>query len=287
MSNQEPKGDVYSIRTRWVSGIIAGVAVSSMFLSLHAFIALAVGSAAIAGFEYIRIVLLKKNHRLERAILTVCIPALTLAACLFLVFTPDTWFDSVILLYGMLLPLIFAFELFFYKDFVLLKERVIDTVFGFLYISIPLFLGVYIYWKYGWAYALIAVTSTWLFDSFAFFVGIKFGKHPLMPSISPKKTIEGSVGGFLGSFFSLWIYIRIMELFWGKPMFSFLQILILSVGLLLSATFGDLFESVLKRAFALKDIGTILPGHGGLLDRIDSMLFYIPTLLLLLTIFFR
>ena len=97
--------------------------------------------------------------------------------------------------------------------------------------------------------------------------------------------MEGSIGGLVGGFFGLWLAIRILEVFWNQPIFALWQIGLLAVGLWMSATFGDLFESVLKRSSALKDIGNILPGHGGWLDRIDSMLFYIPTLALLLLLF--
>lgn len=108
-------------------------------------------------------------------------------------------------------------------------------------------------------------------DTFAYFTGRAFGRHLLIPSVSPGKTIEGSLGGFLGS---------IAGAFLAK--FLFLDDLgaihCVVIGLLGGALgqIGDLVESMLKRSFEIKDSGTLIPGHGGLLDRIDALLFVIP-----------
>lgn len=116
-------------------------------------------------------------------------------------------------------------------------------------------------------YILILVVAT---DTVAYLVGRSFGKIHLAPSISPKKTWEGFVAGLLAGcvvglstaqYFNLQVSIKLM-----------LFVFIISI----SATIGDLFESYLKRRSHLKDTGTILPGHGGILDRIDSLLFAAP-----------
>jgi phosphatidate cytidylyltransferase len=284
--NESPsRKDTFSLKARWISGICGGVAVSWMFLNINTFIALATLSTALASYEYIRLILVKKGNIIERYLLTVLLPFLTFISGVLLVYSGENNQYRVFAIYGLAVPLVTVFEFLFYRDFVILKERISDTVFGIFYIAFQHFIGIFIYWKFGWPYAVLGVTSTWIFDSFAFFTGIRYGKHPLMPSISPKKTIEGTIGGFIGGFFGLWIFIRILDLFWGKPLFSFWQIGVVSLALLFSATFGDLFESILKRTFSLKDIGRILPGHGGWLDRIDSMLFFMPMLMLLLLLF--
>lgn len=117
---------------------------------------------------------------------------------------------------------------------------------------------------------LVAVAGPWISDAGAYFAGRFFGHHPLFPSLSPKKTIEGAIGGLL---------ITVLVVGWG--MYRFLEFGLLKsalVGAAISifAQGGDLFESILKRILDLKDLGDSLPGHGGMLDRIDSLLFTAP-----------
>ena len=112
-------------------------------------------------------------------------------------------------------------------------------------------------------------TSTWLSDVGALFIGRKFGRHPMAPEISPKKTWEGSIGGLLASLllggaFGVFLHI--------PPLHAF--ILSLLCGMV--GQVGDLSESALKRDLGLRDFGDLLPGHGGILDRIDSLLFAAP-----------
>ncbi len=119
-----------------------------------------------------------------------------------------------------------------------------------------------------WLMLHVAV-CVWATDTFAYLVGKAIGKHKLAPSLSPGKTREGSLGGLLGAIvagmtFSAWIH----------------QPLILGIALgVLAGTIGqigDLFESALKRERGIKDFGSLLPGHGGVLDRFDSLLFVTP-----------
>ena len=110
----------------------------------------------------------------------------------------------------------------------------------------------------------------WTNDSFAFVVGVNFGKTKLFESVSPKKTIEGFLGGMI---FTIIVGVIIAI---TSELFSILDWVILSIIVSVLGTVGDLIESKFKRQANSKDSGTIMPGHGGMLDRLDSLLFVVP-----------
>lgn len=112
----------------------------------------------------------------------------------------------------------------------------------------------------------------WCADSGAYFVGRKFGKHKLAPNVSPNKSIEGLIGGLLTAGVVAGVVGYYLQLS-GVALFWFLGLSALTVG---ASVLGDLFESMLKRRAGIKDSGNILPGHGGVLDRIDSLLSATP-----------
>lgn len=131
---------------------------------------------------------------------------------------------------------------------------------------------------YGPSVLLLVLLSIWVIDSGAYFSGRKFGKRKLAVHVSPGKTWEGVIGGVVFTFLFLLIY---MMIFKGSYNLSIIETaLILSIVAMISV-FGDLFESVLKRQAGLKDSGDLLPGHGGVLDRVDSLILALPLLLLL------
>ncbi len=124
----------------------------------------------------------------------------------------------------------------------------------------------------------------WSTDTFAYFTGINFGKHKLSPTISPKKSIEGSIGGVIGSLLSCTIYGLYLYKFHNIHI-PLLNYIILGVIGSLIAQFGDLTASLIKRNFDVKDFGNIFPGHGGILDRFDSILFTAPIVYYYIIIF--
>ncbi|SDN29117.1 phosphatidate cytidylyltransferase [Alkalicoccus daliensis] len=115
----------------------------------------------------------------------------------------------------------------------------------------------------------------WSTDSGAYFAGRSFGKHKLWPEISPKKTIEGSLGGIALAFIIGLIYTAVVPVF-NSTLMIVLCILVVSV----AGQVGDLVESAFKRHYEVKDSGHVLPGHGGILDRFDSLIFVMPILYL-------
>ena len=127
---------------------------------------------------------------------------------------------------------------------------------------------------------LLVFIAAWVTDTFAYFTGVFFGKHKLCPKISPKKTIEGSVGGIVFCVLAFLLYgFVVSRLFPLEPNYLGLAI----VGLVMSvlSQVGDLLASVIKRTYGIKDYGKLFPGHGGVLDRFDSVLLLAPFLLAL------
>jgi phosphatidate cytidylyltransferase len=123
----------------------------------------------------------------------------------------------------------------------------------------------------GTAWVVLAFVVTWANDTFAYFAGMLFGKHPLYARVSPKKTWEGFAGGAAGSVVGA-LVIRSTML----REIPVLETLLIGAGAAVLGPLGDFTESLLKRAAGVKDSGKLIPGHGGLLDRIDALLFVVP-----------
>lgn len=131
---------------------------------------------------------------------------------------------------------------------------------------------------------LFPVLLTWASDVGAYFTGRLIGRTKLMPSVSPAKTVEGAVGGIAFSVGIGWLYVRYLLVPEGQLGLSPGGIIIFGILIAVAAQIGDLFESLLKREAAVKDSSGLLPGHGGFLDRVDSLLFVLPVAELLLNL---
>ena len=131
---------------------------------------------------------------------------------------------------------------------------------------------------------LLPLLLTWASDIGAFFVGRSIGRHKLIPSVSPGKTVEGALGGLLGSVLVAWIFTTFVLRPAAQLEFKGAPFGALVFGVLVSgaAQIGDLAESLLKREAGVKDSSNLLPGHGGILDRFDSLLFVMPVSFVLL-----
>jgi phosphatidate cytidylyltransferase len=140
-----------------------------------------------------------------------------------------------------------------------------------LWVGVPLaHLGLFPRSRYGEILVLIAVVGPWVSDSGAYFAGHLFGRRLLFPSLSPNKTVEGSLGGLLLTVFVVgFVSYQFLD-------FSLAKAAVIGAGVSIFSQSGDLFESMLKRILDVKDLGHFLPGHGGILDRIDSLLFTAP-----------
>jgi len=180
---------------------------------------------------------------------------------------------------GLLIPLLtgtFLFLsllfLFRFKTLENIHHQLSWLLFGFFYL--PLLLGHLVPLR------LLDQGQRWIFltlmiimscDTFAYFVGSKIGKRKLYPSVSPNKSVEGAIGGLLGSVFAV-----LLARYTFMPVIGLVDGVLIGLLLGTAGQLGDLFESLLKRACQVKDSGNIIPGHGGLLDRLDSLLFAFP-----------
>jgi phosphatidate cytidylyltransferase len=167
------------------------------------------------------------------------------------------------------------------------------STFAFAYIAVPMALLVEIREQpAGAIWTIYTLLAVWAGDIFAYFVGKSLGRHRMSPEISPKKTWEGAVASIVASVIvgTLWIQhaagissallrsglIERRDGMFGLEQPQLWPIILLSAAVNIAAQFGDLVESLIKRGAGVKDSGTILPGHGGMLDRIDAMLFAVP-----------
>ncbi len=157
-------------------------------------------------------------------------------------------------------------------------ERIMTSLFGLLYIPFLISFGMLLRYTpndhIGFWYIIITAVGAYASDTGAYFVGGRFGKRKLAPEISPAKTLEGALGGLV---FSMLMVFGMSEAI--RPIISDVklsEIWIFAILVSSAAQLGDLAESVIKRGFGVKDSGNFLPGHGGLLDRMDSLLFALP-----------
>ncbi len=222
--------------------------------------------------EYLRMVTGEDLRNRERALINfvLTLPVLVVA------FTGGGDFlDTTLLAAFFILTGYFLYRYAKFKDSYAFFSRLIFGVFyvGFL-CSHLLLLS---YMENGAQWLIIASAVTAFSDTGAYFVGSAIGKHKLCPNISPKKTVEGALGGLLCAVFAAFVsgYLLLPEV---NPLFLGSVALVLTI----AAIVGDLTESIIKRGTNTKDSGTWLRGHGGMLDRIDSLLFAVPVLYVIL-----
>ncbi len=205
------------------------------------------------------------DHRLEQ----------WLSAAIGAVVAPLLFFQQTVLLFPLLtaavilLALLFLFRL---PEITEVHHRLGWIILGLVYL--PFLLGHLIPLRMlpqgrEWIFmTLIVIMSC---DSFAYFIGRKLGKNKLYPAVSPNKSIEGALGGLLGAVLAV-----LLVKYTFLPTIGMFSAVLIGLILGIMGQLGDLFESLLKRACQVKDSGTMIPGHGGILDRLDSLLFAFP-----------
>ncbi|NLO36652.1 MAG: phosphatidate cytidylyltransferase [Clostridiaceae bacterium] len=156
-----------------------------------------------------------------------------------------------------------------------------------LYVAFPLTCAtvMFLYAGNGWLWLVIGMSAPWISDVFAYFTGSLCGRHPAVPALSPKKTLEGCLGGLVGGMLFQLLVFQLFRVLLGPAgiwqpaaiLFALLSGLLLSI----ASQLGDWLASGYKRFCGIKDFGAVLPGHGGLMDRFDSVFFTLPVALVL------
>lgn len=247
--------------------LVIGVLFLSELIPLFMGIIIGAVTAVMTG-EYLSA---KKLHK--KFMISIPCVALALTAPI-LVF----YINLMFLLYGfaliMMFSMVFYHEHLNYSDTAFAISGTLIITFGMTCISALCVSG-----EYTSFYVVVCLSVPWLSDAGAYFVGTFFGKHKLCPNISPKKTVEGAVGGvFFGILSSIVVGLIFSFLIYGSGKVNINYYGLAFIGVVNSgiSIMGDLCFSIIKRSCSIKDYGTIMPGHGGLLDRFDSVIFSAP-----------
>ncbi len=249
--------------TRSISGLVyAIIFISAILFSAETYLGLLAIFTAICIFEFSKIIQFKSY-----------IPYVILAFIVYCLIT-----EKALSTYPFLLGIsLFFLIIFLYQ---LITNRTISTekvsqkiLLNFTYLILPFFFLMslpFIKGKYHSNIIIAIILIIWTNDSFAYLVGKNFGKHKLFEKVSPKKTIEGFIGGLVFAIIAGLIISKYVTIF-STTNWIFIAIIVSFFG-----TLGDLVESKFKRQASIKDSGNIMPGHGGLLDRLDSLFFLAP-----------
>jgi len=227
----------------------------------------------VATWEYMSMVTAETNNLAK---VTTCTAALALYLLLVLRSTPTSPPDGYELLTLLAFSglLIFITNLFTYKDIKDVTLHVGTSAMSLIYCGVlPAMLALLFRdgGATGGVWVAMAMTVVWGSDTGAYFCGRAFGKHKLASRVSPKKTIEGAVGGLVSSIVAVIVFKMTL-----MPELEWWQVFAIAIPANVLGQIGDLCESLIKRAHGVKDSGVIIYGHGGLLDRVDALIFAIP-----------
>ncbi|KLO25046.1 phosphatidate cytidylyltransferase [Marinitoga sp. 1155] len=269
---------------RTLSGIILGPAVVFSFFSLPTTIGLATSIILITSLEYFEMTL--KEFKYEYKVFLSIIVALTSAVYGFALraYYSGLFIFDPITIYIITIIAISGLSLIYLKDTKKYKIAIENFVFALISISLFLSYFYHINLNYGATTSILILTSVWIYDAGAFFVGLNFGKHKLSPNYSPKKSIEGLIGGIILTYLYIILYEYIRSYF-NLNLIGPIQAIFFALLVGIIDTIGDLTESSYKRSYNLKDSGETLPGHGGMYDRIDGLLYLTPAFYFLMKIF--
>lgn len=255
--------------TRSFTGLCIGsISIGAIIFSPYTYLAWLTIIAGLSAREYFKLEKQKLPNGYETIIPVLIMVAVILTGISLIRQWPLVFSIAII---PMIITLITGILLLTTKEIEVLIAQVKSFHGAMAYIALGIMSGMlFLFEDYEWKYVLLPVMLIWVNDIMAYIIGSRWGKHKIAPAISPGKSIEGTVGGGIitaitgFAFTMIWTEIPLMY-----PV-------VLGLGIPLFALAGDLWESALKRNAGVKDSGTILPGHGGFLDRYDSLLFVMP-----------
>ena len=258
-------------------GIFVAIVVTSILLSPYTFAVVFAVFTALAAHEFHKLTNKPVDIQVNKTV--AMIGALLLFVCSF-VYASGKFQYPVYSFYGLYIVAVFIAELYRKKQNPV--NNLAYFILGQIFIALPFSLLSYILFvsDYQPIILLAVFISIWVNDTGAYVTGMLLGKHKLFERISPKKTWEGFIGGAVFALLSGFVFSLFI------PELNLLQWFIFSEIIVIFGTFGDLTESLMKRTENVKDTGNIIPGHGGLLDRFDSMLMSAPVIFIWLSFIF-
>ena len=264
--SQKPKKKGGGLAVRVIAAVVfVPIILVCIYFGNWALTGLTAFLSAVGIFEYARAVNKRLEHPINFALVVIC--------SLFIVGVMKWHYEYALPALLAVFIVVFIVEIFAsYHD----VKRAIATVFGMLYI--PVIFGLFQAFEAipnGNIYIWMIFVIAFLTDTFAYFVGRFLGRHKLAPAISPKKTIEGSIGGIVFAVIGMIVYGVVLQQMFHMtlPVISLIVVAVLGS---VAGQCGDLAASMIKRHCDVKDFGKIIPGHGGILDRFDSILFVLP-----------
>ena len=263
------------MRTRLITSIVLIVVLLPLlFVPSAVFFAAVAALSLIASYEFYRMVRKQDTKPLPASLFALVVLAVYSLSALILLGTLSE---------ALFFPLVLLLLIVFLAKRVFTHDVNSATLFqGALYIGLPFASLTYVHAQ-GIMALLYLLMLAMLTDVFAYFTGIRFGKHKLAPRISPKKTVEGAIGGTLIAVGIATPFALYFDLFGIGDSFSSIALVVLfSVMVSLIAQLGDLIASAFKRRYDIKDFSNLMPGHGGILDRFDSTMFAATVLTLFL-----
>ena len=263
---------------RLLTGIVyAGTIVFGVMYNAYTFLALFMIITILCLREFYRLVNFQKETKINPYVHGIAGAVLFLAAFLYL---SGTTCRSVFSLYLLYIAGVLIYELYANKKNPI--TRLAYIFFGQMYIALPFSVLNLLAFPdsaanplvYQWVWVIALFIFIWANDTGAYVIGVPFGKHRLWERISPKKSWEGFFGGLVFTIASAFIFAHF------QPQVAWYHWVALSVGVVVFSTYGDLIESLIKRTLEVKDSGRSLPGHGGFLDRFDSLILAVYVMLI-------
>lgn len=274
-----PKSSMNNFVKRTLSGsLLVALIVGSILLNGYAFAVFFTLLTALAVREFHKLSNTQKNVSVNGW--AASMGGVLLFICSFLFASGESPY-SVLTLYGLYVVLILITELYRKKSNPL--HNWAYFILGQIMVALPFSLLSFILYIDGYQPILLLAlfVTIWVNDTGAYLFGVRFGKHRLFERISPKKSWEGFVGGALAALLSGYIFSLYLT------NLTLLEWILFSEITVVFATYGDLIESLLKRTVNVKDSGDVIPGHGGILDRFDSLLLATPVIFMYLVLIFK